>query len=146
MVAQLAPFNLAVQPIEPPSVIEELNRKVNESLTNILHRMNTGEISPPEARIALEAVWMVCSGLIEKQFMDAIAAVANQLPARKFDCVFFGRYGSPIYTLIREIGVNSFTVYTATEIKVVECQTHEDALVQFTKMIDILSKTYQRWH
>jgi hypothetical protein len=118
---------------------------VNESITGILFDLEQGIKNKHEAKAALKAIWLVCSGLIDRQLMDALAAVINQLPDRKLDTSFFLLSGKPIAAVIRAKGsLETYTVCTENGAKAFKFSTPEIANKAYNDTIAALTKTYQR--
>lgn len=56
-----------------PTIEEELERKVSETLGEALRQLQTGETSREGARASLDALWGATAGLVSKEMMEIIA-------------------------------------------------------------------------
>jgi len=79
-----------------PTVTEELERKVMETLMEWVNKANSGQASREAAKAALQALWGASAGLVSKELMetiadatDAIEIEADQHPR----CVVVGKGG-----------------------------------------------------
>ena len=56
-----------------PTIEEELERKVSETLADALHQLQRGETTPEAAKATLNALWGATAGLVSKEMMEIIA-------------------------------------------------------------------------
>lgn len=66
-----------------PSIEEELDRKTVETIQDFIHKYEAKQITLPELRAALTAVWSVSSGLAHDNNTDLIAATEVYLKDQK---------------------------------------------------------------
>lgn len=85
---------------EIPDFREELNRKVIETLSEIEHRVNTGQYSFRDRQIALETITESVQGLVDKDIIDALGCVLEGLSKtvieNKVQRILVTRAGSPV--------------------------------------------------
>ena len=67
---------------DAPTVAEELERKVTETLTDALKELSLGRISPEEANASVGALWGAASGLVSRELMSLIADSRDAILAR----------------------------------------------------------------
>lgn len=69
-----------------PSHAEELTRKTSDTLTDLVYRLDQGEITEREAIVALGAIWDCTAGLVDRGVMDLVAQTRSEL-MRNQSCV-----------------------------------------------------------
>lgn len=65
----------------PPSIREELNRKVVDTLELLLVRQSRGEVTVSEMKVAIDAVYTATVGLLSEETIDLMTTIEKTLEA-----------------------------------------------------------------
>lgn len=68
---------------DAPSIAEELERKVSETLSEALRAASTGIVSPDVTKGILKALWGCSAGLVTKDLMELIADSVDALDEQR---------------------------------------------------------------
>lgn len=66
-----------------PTLQEELDRKVHETLTWLIHGLEIGRITKTEFSTSIDALFMAVSGLVENDFIQIITEAQKMCEENK---------------------------------------------------------------
>jgi hypothetical protein len=73
---------------EIPTLVEELDRKVTDALTDACTRTESGDITLEDAALIGKALWSATSGLVSNDVSELCAKVSDSAGARRYTAHF----------------------------------------------------------
>lgn len=117
-----------------PTIREELERKTLETYDWLMQRSSTGQFGSSEVRVALQTIFNITSGLIDREITDAAAAVEFESEYNHTHKRIY-RVGHIVFVVSWTMGSSEVRVLTikhdGTAEKVYECDDSRDGLRKF---------------